>query len=270
MNFTCVCAQLSDNPQEVYTSATSTAIQCNALLPPVSQNKAATPIQINIYGKNAERFSRFEKGNKIYLHGATLRFDLESRTFSLHGGTPTQVTNQFPIFNSVILSGRCVKDIDNQDARAFKTTENGLMICHQTLSVVTGKNQADLFNFYAMNSVDDKLNNAELLVNFTRKGTGLTINGRLVSSSWTDKETREQKIKTQIQINKMTLAPKSQGEPKPIEPKANVASEQEVSSLWGGKTADEELDPWTHASGGGLPDLPGQYGNAPELAEDPF
>ena len=132
------------------------------------------------------------------------------------------------------------------------------------------KNQADLFNFYAMNSVDDKLNNAELLVNFTRKGTGLTINGRLVSSGWTDKETREQKIKTQIQINKMTLAPKSQGEPKPIEPKANVASEKEVSSLWGGKTADEGSDPWTHASGSGLPDLPGQYGNAPELAEDPF
>jgi hypothetical protein len=58
----------------------------------------------------------------------------------------------------VILAGRCVKDINHEDARSFRTTANGYMICNQTLSVNTGRNQADLFNFYAINSSEDKFN----------------------------------------------------------------------------------------------------------------
>jgi hypothetical protein len=41
------------------------------------------------------------------------------------------------------------------------------MIANQTFSVNTGRNQGDLFNFYAINTAQDKLNQAELLVNFT-------------------------------------------------------------------------------------------------------
>jgi len=33
-----------------------------------------------------------------------------------------------------------------------------------------------------------------------------------------------------------------------------------VSSLWGGRTMDEQPDPWGQG-GSGLPDLPGQYGD---------
>ena len=158
MNFVSVCAQTTEAPREVYISATSTAMRCNVMLPPVG-NKAPTAIELNVYGKSAERFSRTPKNAQIYIHGAKLRFDLETRTYSLHGGVIATVNDQFPIFNTVILSGRCVKDIDQADARAFKTTADGLMICNQTLSVNTGRNQADLFNFYAINSNEDKLNN---------------------------------------------------------------------------------------------------------------
>lgn len=269
MNQTFVCAQTTEVPREVAISATNYAMRCSVLLPPVG-NKAPTPIELNVYGKSTERFSRTTRGAQIYIHGAKLRFDLESRTYSLHGGIIATVDESFPILNTVILSGRCVKDIDHEDARAFKTTVDGLMICNQTLSVNTGRNQADLFNFYAINSAEDKLNNAELLVNFTRKGVGLTIQGKLITDSWVDKESKEKKAATKIQLVSMTLAPKTGDSPRAIQPQTTVASNGEVANLWGGKSAEEDSDPWTKTAGGGLPDLPGKYGQAPNLSDEPF
>lgn len=266
-NFVSAYAQTLEEPREVYTSATSTAIRCMVGIPAVG-NKAATHIELNVYGKNAERFARAPKGAHIYIHGAKLRHDLDTRTHSLHGGTVAAVNDQFPIFNDVILVGRCVKDLDG-DARAFKTTEGGLMICQQTLSVSTGKNQADLFNFYAINAANDKLNNAELLMNFTRKGTGLTLRGRLVTDSWTDQSTKERKSQTKIQLVSMTLAPKGSTDPKPVQPQTTVRDAAEVQPLWN-NNSNASVDPWNVASGGGLPDLPGHYGPAPELDDQPF
>ncbi len=269
MNQAFVCAQLAEAPREVYISATSTSIRCQVILPPVG-NKAPTHVEYNVYGKASEKFRGLAKGALVYIHGAKLRFDLESKTYSLHGGIAAQVTEAFPIFNTVILSGRCVKDIDHQDQRAFKTTADGLMICNQTLSVSTGRNQADLFNFYAINSSEDKLNQAELLLNFTRKGIGLTIQGRLVTDAWQDKETKERRSLTKIQLVSMTLAPRTDGgQAKQIEPKNTVTTESTVTGLWGGRTAEESSDPWQQTSGG-LPELPGQYTANPELEEIPF
>lgn len=271
MNFATLCAQTIEDPREVYVSATSTAMRCNVLLPPVGK-KAATPIELNVYGKAAERFSRITKNSLIYIHGARLRFDLETRSYSLHGGSIAMVTDAFPIYNTVILSGRCVKDIDQNDARAFKTTADGLIICNQTLSVNTGRNQADLFNFYAINTADDKLNNAELLVNFTRKGVGLTINGRLVTDAWSDKETKEKKSITKIQLVSMTLAPKGNttGDSPAIKPQTTVASSANVTSLWGGRTADDIAEPWGFGNASNLPDLPGVAMMTGTSEEDPF
>jgi len=269
MNFCSVCAQLADNPREVFTSATSTGFRCSITLPRVG-NKAPTTIEYNSYGKNADRLRQLTKGNIIHIHGAKLRYDLESKSHSLHGGVIAKVDDTFPLYNTVILTGRCVKDIQGDD-RAFRTTADGLMICNQTLSVATGRNQADLFNFYAINTAQDKLNNAELLLNFTRKGTGLTIQGRLVTDEWQDRETKERRSNTKIQLVSMTLAPKmGESQTKPVTSQTTVASESNVTSLWGNRTVEEEEDPWTRTSGGGLPDLPGQYGNAPNLSDEPF
>ena len=269
MNQTFVCAQTTEIPREVAISATNYAMRCAVLLPPVG-NKAPTPIELNVYGKAAERFARTTRGAQIYIHGAKLRFDLDSRTYSLHGGIIATVDESFPILNTVILSGRCVKDIDQEDARAFKTTADGLMICNQTLSVNTGRNQADLFNFYAINTAQDKLNNAELLVNFTRKGVGLTIQGKLTTDAWVDATTKEKRTATKIQLVSMTLAPKGNDGSRTIQPQTTVASTGEVASLWGGKSAEDESDAWTKTAGGTLPDLPGKYGPAPELTHEPF
>ena len=263
MNFFDGCATLSEDPREVFTGANSTAMRCTVVLPPVSKKKAPTQIELNIYGKTTERFSRLKKGNSIFIHDASIRYDLESKAFSLHGGGFAVVDAEtFPILNKVVLSGRCVKNIDENDPLAFKTTANGLMICNQTLTISTGRNQADLFNFYAINNVDDKPNYAELLCNLTRKGTGLTLKGRLVTDSWIDKDTKEEKTQTKIELKKMTLGPRvsaDEGANASIKPKANVASNDADVSLWGGRTADDQPDPWGQNESG-LPDLPGQYG----------
>jgi hypothetical protein len=70
----------------------------------------------------------------------------------------------------------------------------------------------------------------------------------------------------------MTLAPKVTGDTasQSIRPQTMVANSDNVAPLWGGRTAEEPADVWNQASGGGLPDLPGQYGNAPDLEEVPF
>jgi len=261
MNFFAGCAQLLEDPREIFIGANSTAIRCMISLPAVSSKKADTPIELNIYGKTAERFARMKKNMGIYLHDAALRYDLDSRQLSLHGGVfGTVNAENFPILNTVILSGRCVKDVNQDDERAFKTTANGLMICNQTLTVNTGRNQSDLFNFYAINSVEDKPNYAALLCDLTRKGTGLTIKGRLVTDSWIDKDSKEKKTQTKIELRKMTLAPKANDGAATIQSHTTVASESKVSSLWGGRTMDEQPDPWGQG-GSGLPDLPGQYGD---------
>jgi single-stranded DNA-binding protein len=264
MNFSSFCAQLTEDPREVFTSATSTAVRCNAVLPPVG-NKAPAPIEINAYGKSAQRFIQLKKDAQIYLHGGRLRHDLESRTYSVHGGVIAVVNDQFPILNTVILSGRCIKDIE-QGPKGFNTTESGLMICNQTLSVVTGKGQADLFNFYAMNKAEDKLNHAELLSNFTRKGVGLTLQGRLVADAWNDKKTNERRLNLKIMLVSMTLAPRANNGA--IQPQNTVPEGAPVKGLWGGKTADDIAEPWG-VNTGTMPDLPDRFANS-DNEEEPF
>ena len=272
MNYVDVCAVLNEDPRQVYTSSNTFNYCAEVTLPPASQAKAPTILVLNVYGKTGDIFRGFKKGTGIYLHGSKLRFDVQSKTYSLHGGTVAQVTEAFPIFNDVILTGRCIKDIDQTDARAFKTTADGLMIANQTLSVHTGRNQADLFNFYAINTAEDKFNQAELLVNMTRKGTGLTIRAQIVTDAWTDKDTKERKTATKLKLVQMTLAPKSnESQTKQVTSQTTVASTDNVASLWGGKTAEDTTDPWNAGTNVGLPDLPGQYGNTPEFdAEPPF
>lgn len=276
MNIADVCAVLMEQPREVFTSATASNLRAVINLPPVGSNKAPTPVELNVYGKACDRFRHNKANDRLLIYGAKLRFDVNTRAYSLHGGVVHQITDEFPILNRVILSGRCVKDLDLSDPRVFKTTPDGLMICNQSLSVYMGKNQADLFNFYAINTANDKLNNAEIIANFTRKGVGITVAGRLVTDAWTDKQSNERKINTKIQVNQITLAPKAdatkntESQTKPVQTNTPVAPSSSDASLWGAANAPQPTDPWTHASGGGLPDLPGQYSNSPSFDEVPF
>jgi len=290
MNKAYLSVQAIEDPKEIFIDQTRTNVIINCLVPPAT-NKAPTPLTVHVYSKDdkARVLSSIKAGSTLFIAGGKLRHDLKTRQHSVHGGSIYPVSHQtFGIVNDIILGGRCIKDIDRSDEKAFKTTESGYMITNQTLSVNTGKQQADLFNLYAINKADDRYNQAELLANMTRKATGLTISGRLVTDAWTDKATGEPKSVTKIQINNMTLAPKA-STPGEVKPSNTMPAGTTPVSLWGGQTlaadtpaapavasvtpqsiGESAMDPWikseeptatpepvaTPVVAGPLPDLP--------------
>ncbi len=249
MNLAFLCAQLLEDPKKIYTSESTSNARCLIGLPPIG-NKAVTRIQLTVYGKQVDQLANLKAGHQIYLHGSKLRYDIDTKEFRLEGGNFGTVSHEyFPVFNTVILSGRCIKNINKDDERDYKVTPSGLMICNQSLSVNTGRNQSDIFNFYAINSTEDRNKLAELLKNFTRKGVGLTVQGRLLTDEWKDKMTGQGRSQTKIQLIQMTLGPKTQTNPDAIEPKTNLASGTAPESLWGNQQDD------SGPAIGGLPGL---------------
>ena len=249
MNLAFLCAQLLEDPKKIYTSESTSNARCLIGLPPIG-NKAVTRIQLTVYGKQVDQLANLKAGHQIYLHGSKLRYDIETKEFRLEGGNFGTVSHEyFPVFNTVILSGRCIKNINKDDERDYKVTPSGLMICNQSLSVNTGRNQSDIFNFYAINSTEDRNKLAELLKNFTRKGVGLTVQGRLLTDEWKDKMTGQGRSQTKIQLIQMTLGPKTQTNPDAIEPKTNLASGTAPETLWGNQQDD------SGPAMGGLPGL---------------
>ena len=249
MNLAFLCAQLLEDPKKIYTSESTSNARCLIGLPPIG-NKAVTRIQLTVYGKQVDQLANLKAGHQIYLHGSKLRYDIDTKEFRLEGGNFGTVSHEyFPVFNTVILSGRCIKNINRDDERDYKVTPSGLMICNQSLSVNTGRNQSDIFNFYAINSTEDRNKLAELLKNFTRKGVGLTVQGRLLTDEWKDKMTGQGRSQTKIQLIQMTLGPKTQPSPDAIEPKTNLASGTAPESLWGNQQDD------SGPAIGGLPGL---------------
>tara|TARA_B100000513_G_scaffold194217_1_gene122686 strand:- start:1004 stop:1852 length:849 start_codon:yes stop_codon:yes gene_type:complete len=249
MNLAFLCAQLLEDPKKIYTSESTSNARCLIGLPPIG-NKAVTRIQLTVYGKQVDQLANLKAGHQIYLHGSKLRYDIDTKEFRLEGGNFGTVSHEyFPVFNTVILSGRCIKNINRDDERDYKVTPSGLMICNQSLSVNTGRNQSDIFNFYAINSTEDRNKLAELLKNFTRKGVGLTVQGRLLTDEWKDKMTGQGRSQTKIQLIQMTLGPKTQSNPDAIEPKTNLASGTAPETLWGNQQDD------SGPAMGGLPGL---------------
>ena len=249
MNLAFLCAQLLEDPKKIYTSESTSNARCLIGLPPIG-NKAVTRIQLTVYGKQVDQLANLKAGHQIYLHGSKLRYDIDTKEFRLEGGNFGTVSHEyFPVFNTVILSGRCIKNINKDDERDYKVTPSGLMICNQSLSVSTGRNQSDIFNFYAINSTEDRNKLAELLKNFTRKGVGLTVQGRLLTDEWKDKMTGQGRSQTKIQLIQMTLGPKTQTNPDAIEPKTNLASGTAPETLWGNQQDD------SGPAIGGLPGL---------------
>ena len=263
MNLAFLCAQLLEDPKKIYTSESTSNARCLIGLPPIG-NKAVTRIQLTVYGKQVDQLANLKAGHQIYLHGSKLRYDIDTKEFRLEGGNFGTVSHEyFPVFNTVILSGRCIKNINRDDERDYKVTPSGLMICNQSLSVNTGRNQSDIFNFYAINSTEDRNKLAELLKNFTRKGVGLTVQGRLLTDEWKDKMTGQGRSQTKIQLIQMTLGPKTQTNPDAIEPKTNLASGTAPETLWGNQQDD---------SGPAIGGLPGvDQGGSPwgEATEQP-
>jgi len=61
-----------------------------------------------------------------------------------------------------------------------------------------------------------------------------------ISETWIDKETKEKRIQTKIELKKMTLAPKALESSAVIKPQTTVSSSDNIGSLWGGHTIDDQ------------------------------
>ena len=230
MNKVFATVNVTEAPQQEYISDSRTIVKCNVEIPATNSKTSPTPVTYHVWKDQDKIMSAVKPGMQLYIVGAKLRHNLKDRTYSLHDGSWVVVpAGQFPLLNEIILSGRCIKDIDPSDARQHKKTESGFMITSQSLSVYRAKQETDLFNLKAISKVDDKVRYAEWLLTMTRKGTGLTVSGKIQTSSWTDQNSGEHKSNTEIQVNSMTLAPKPQaGE---IKPQTTTSSEQ-PQSLW--------------------------------------
>ncbi|ADD95106.1 hypothetical protein [uncultured phage MedDCM-OCT-S04-C348] len=284
MNQVFVCAQAAEEPKEIYLDSSRTALKIKVQLPPISTNKAPTDLYYFIYQDQGRWRSLIKPGTCLFIHGAKLHHDLEAREHSIHGGNPAVVDDSFPIYNSVILTGRIAKDPDVTNPMTFKTTESGLMIANMSMTVGKGKASADLFNFTSMNKATDGFKPAELLVNLCKKGTGITIQGQLTTSSWFDHNTKQQRFNTNIQMKQMTLAPKTDYVPGAIKPTTTLPNDSQPKSLWGGRTAESVAEsphqaaiatpepepvkpmviaePWGESTTG-LPSLPDNESNEP-------
>lgn len=284
MNQVFVCAQVAEEPKEIYLDSSRTALKVKVQLPPISSNKAPTELYYHIYQDQGRWRSLITQGTCLFIYGAKLHHDLEAREHSLHGGNPAIVNDSFPIYNTVILTGRIAKDPDPTNAMTFKTTDSGLMIANMSMTVSKGKASADLLNFTSMNKVSDSFRPAELLVNLCKKGTGITIQGQLITDTWFDNKLKQQRFNTKIQMKQMTLAPKTEYFSETIKPATTIATDSTPKSLWGGRTAEVDqgeqasqetvavvtepkepmaiAEPWGNNTNG-LPSLPNNESNQP-------
>jgi len=254
MNKAYLTVNVTADPQQIYISESRTIVTCNVEIPTANTRNVPTKLTYQVWANQDKFLSAISAGMQLYISGAQLRHDLKERSYTLHDGNWVIVpTGQFPLLNEIILSGRCIKDVDLSDPRQFKTTDSGYIISSQSLSVNRGKQETDLFNLKAITKSDAKVRYAEWLANMTRKGTGLTVAGRISTSSWKDQNTGELKSNTEIQINQMTLAPKPKTTE--IQPQATVSSDSAPKSLWGSNTESQVAEPWG-SNTEGLPDLP--------------
>lgn len=252
MNQVFVCAQAAEDAKEVYVDSSRTIVKVKVQLPPTSNNKAATEMYYHIWKDTTRWLQHIKAGTCLYIHGAQLHHDLEAREHSLHGGNPAIVNESFPIYNTVLLTGRVAKDIDQNDQRAFKVTDQ-YMIANTSITVSKGKMQADLFNITAINKFNDAFKPAELLANMTRKGTGITIRGQLSTDTWFDNNKKEQQYRTKIVMQQMTLAPKTDSAASTIKPTNTIAADSAPKSLWGGRTADSVMPESPHQAAIAMP-----------------
>ena len=238
MNFASLTVTLVGDPVAAVQTSSWFESRCFANVSPAGKNRIDTPIELVVVGDRAKMFQDNAKaGMKVFVNRGTLRHDLEKKTFSVRSGSVEPVGDGFTRFNDIILSGRCIKDINESDPRAVRRTSDGLLIVNQTLQVRTGDGQSDLFNLVAINGANDKLPIARLMTDFTRKGSGLTIHGRLSTRGWVDESTGEPRQSTQISVSKMTLPPRPQaGQTPEIKPKVSISEGSTTKSLWPGSS----------------------------------
>lgn len=95
--------------------------------------------------------------------------------------------------NQVILLGRMTRDIE------VRATTSGKSIGDFSLAVDRGNDEADFFDVVAWEKT------AELLQQYTQKGSKVLVQGRIRQESWDDKETGKKRSKVVVVAQDVTF-----------------------------------------------------------------
>lgn len=109
--------------------------------------------------------------------------------------------------NQVVLLGRLTRDVE------VRSTTTGKSIAELSLAVDRGNDEADFFDVTAW----DKL--AELLQQYTQKGSKVLVQGRIRQETWDDKETGKKRSKVVVVATDVTfLDAKGDSAPRDVVP----------------------------------------------------
>ena len=100
--------------------------------------------------------------------------------------------------NSVQLIGRLTKDLDLRYTQSGKAVATGTLAVNRRFKNASGESEADFINI----QIWDK--SAENLVNFTRKGSQIGVNGRIQTRNYENKEGARVYV-TEIVVENFTL-----------------------------------------------------------------
>ena len=103
--------------------------------------------------------------------------------------------------NSVQLIGRLTKDLDLRYTQSGKAVATGTLAVNRRFKNASGESEADFINI----QIWDK--SAENLVNFTRKGSQIGVNGRIQTRNYENKEGARVYV-TEIVVENFTLLEK--------------------------------------------------------------
>lgn len=135
--------------------------------------------------------------------------------------------------NAVSLIGRLTKDLDLKYTSTGKAVATGTLAVNRRFKNAQGESEADFINI----QIWDK--SAENLVNFTRKGSQIGINGRIQTRNYENKEGARVYV-TEIVVENFTL----------LEKKSDNAPQKEMEPirhndyLEGGKYHKKTADPF--------------------------
>ena len=203
--------RLVNKPQQVYISERNCAIKVNVILPTLNEKQVDTELELVYRGSETAKVLSFDVGDWIYVSDGAIRHDFDQVTkkdsWRIVSYTPIQkVDESFYPYNKVILFGRFCKDLDPNNPLDLKYFGDWV-VCNRSIVVSTGPKQGEFFNITAIgNNNNGKFNLATNLADEYPKGTTVAVKGKIVSNSWIDKNTKEPRTSTKLEINSINKA----------------------------------------------------------------
>jgi len=207
MNYATLTAIALEDAREVGKEVPG--IFCQIEIPAPKYGKyVSTQLELRIWGPAREKLRSVKKGHRIFVEGTQLFFSYNKETKVqnkwLQQGNVILVPQGFndgEEFNSFILAGRCVNDLSEKDCLHHSS---GFMSAKQRLAVWNKVDSPAFYTFkanYNTNSKYKGINYAEHIMNFlNKKNVGATIRGSLVTETWKDKATQEDRFSSVLLI----------------------------------------------------------------------